>query len=319
MEKADVLQSIRQLSQAGELSRQEVLQAMHETHAPSSRISEILYYIGGAIVCIGIAVLIGQNWEQLPGAARILSTLGVGVAAFVVAVLFSSRSEMGRVANAFWLVASVVFPIGLNVTFYQGGYITSTAGMQSVLFALLLAAWLLSYTVFRKMVLLLFAFVFGISFYYVFTSFLLGGRPIFDEPTFTEYRTLAVGLALCLLGYFFSDRREKALTGSLYTFGSLAFLGSALALGGYKPEQSGGWELLFPMLAFLFILGSVYIRSKSFLVVGSLALMGYIIKITTEYFSDSLGWPLALVVAGLSIIAIGYGSLRINKRFITKH
>ena len=54
------------------------------------------------------------------------------------------------------------------------------------------------------------------------------------------------------------------------------------------------------------------------LVLGSLYLMGYIMKITAEYFSDSLGWPVSLVLVGFALIAIGYATFMMNQRFMKK-
>ena len=61
---------------------------------------------------------------------------------------------------------------------------------------------------------------------------------------------------------------------------------------------------------------SIYVKNKAFLVFGSMFLMGYILKITSEYFAQSLGWPLALVIAGLALIATGYFSFYLNKKYL---
>lgn len=319
MDKQSTLAAIKSLVDQGEVSKQEVL-ALFESTAPvsvkASKLVEILYYIGAAIVCIGIAVLIGQNWELLSSFVRILVTLGTGLAAYVVAILLASRRVSENIAQAFFLIAGVVLPIGLNVAWHEGGYNVSDPGIQTLIIGILLAVFLVSWWLYRRVVLLVFTTLSGIAFYYVVTSFLLSGRPVFDEPTFTEYRTLMVGLSLALLGYFFSGKTNRALSGSFYGVGVLAFLGSALALGGYTPEQNMFWELIFPLLAFGVIFLSVQLRSKSFLVFGTLFLIGYIFKLTAEYFSDSLGWPLALVIAGLLMIAIAYGSLQISKNYL---
>jgi hypothetical protein len=66
------------------------------------------------------------------------------------------------------------------------------------------------------------------------------------------------------------------------------------------------------------ILLSIWLKSKSFLVFGALFLMIYILKITSEYFTNSLGWPLALVLAGLLLIGIGALSVWLNKRYLGK-
>jgi hypothetical protein len=62
---------------------------------------------------------------------------------------------------------------------------------------------------------------------------------------------------------------------------------------------------------------SVYVKSKAFLVFGTIFLIVYILKLTGEYFTSGLGWPLALVVAGLVIMVVGYYAVKINKQYLT--
>jgi len=45
--------------------------------------------------------------------------------------------------------------------------------------------------------------------------------------------------------------------------------------------------------------------------------MAYILKITFEYFSSGLGWPLALVIAGLAMIGVGYMSISLKKKYLS--
>lgn len=72
----------------------------------------------------------------------------------------------------------------------------------------------------------------------------------------------------------------------------------------------------FPVLVFGVIFLSVYLKSKAFLTWGTLFLMAYILKITSEYFSSGLGWPLVLVIAGFAMIGVGYASLSFGKKYL---
>ncbi|MBI3251612.1 MAG: DUF2157 domain-containing protein [Candidatus Andersenbacteria bacterium] len=319
MDKQEVLKAVSQLAAEGMLTREEVMGVFTRQESlpgKTHKLVEILYHIGGAIVCIGIAVLIGQNWDALPTVSRVLATLGAGGAALAAAVLFSSQPQSQKVALSFFMIAGVVLPIGLNVAWHESGYLVSQASVQSIIFAILLAVFTALWVLYRQTVLLMFTILFGLALYYVVPGFLLEGRPIFDEPSFTEYRTLLAGLSLVLLAYYFRGRPGASLTGVLYSVGSVAFLGAALALGGYQPDENVAWEVAFPLLAFGFIFGSVQLKSKPLLVFGTLFLIAYIFKLTAEYFSDSLGWPMALVVAGLGIIGIAYGSIHVGKRYL---
>jgi len=281
-------------------------------------ISEILYGIGGAIVFLGIAILIGQNWDTLGNGTKILATLGSGVASLIVGILLGREEKLGGVSQAFYFISALVMPTGLTITLDIAGYAIYDTGSQSVISGILLATYLLCYFLFRKNVFLFFNVIFGTWFFFSFTSHLVGGNPIMKDWDFFEYRTLLTGLTYMLLGYSFSETDKRGLTGALYGFGVMAFLGAALALGKWEPNQNIFWELLFPGLVFSIIFLSIHLKSKAFLTFGSTYLMAYILKITAEYFKDGLGWPLALVLAGFLLIGVGYYSFYLNKKYITQ-
>lgn len=326
MQKEELLKQVKELAAQRLITKGELVGAFDEgvwgqSDADLGKklgIAEILYYIGGAIVFLGIAVLVWQNWSVLSVASRILATFGSGVAAYIAGVLLGRYEKLDSVAQAFYFISALVLPIGLFVVFDSAGFDTAGVGMQSLISGILFGIFLLSFAVFRKNIFLIFSVVFGTWLFFAFTSFLIGDRPHFDDLKFSEYRWLLVGLVYVFLGYYFSRTKWCSLTNSLYGFGVFGFLGAALALGGWKPDQSVFWELVFPGLVFGVIFLSIYLKSKAFLAFGSLYLMVYILKITAEYFTDSLGWPLALVLAGLALIAIGYLSFSLNRKYISK-
>jgi len=150
------------------------------------------------------------------------------------------------------------------------------------------------------------------------TRFIVGGNPIFEYWRFIAYRWLVAGLTYVVLGYYFCNTNKKEMTGFLYGFGVFAILNAALVLGGWEPEQYIFWELIYPALVFGVIFLSIYLKSKSFLVFGAMYIMIYIIKITAEYFTDGLGWPLSLVLMGLALIAIGHVTYSLNRKYFSE-
>ncbi|MGH2611719.1 MAG: hypothetical protein ACRDFB_01560, partial [Rhabdochlamydiaceae bacterium] len=134
---------------------------------------------------------------------------------------------------------------------------------------------------------------------------------------FYEYRVLFVGLSYLFLGYYLSSTLQRDLAGALYGFGSLFFLGAALSLGGFKPSQNIFWELIFPGLVFVILYLSVHLKSKAFLTFGTLFVMIYILKITGEYFSGTLGWPISLMFCGVALIGVGYYAFSLNKKYLS--
>jgi len=180
----------------------------------------------------------------------------------------------------------------------------------------LLVTYLLSYFVFRKAIFVLLSTLYSTWFFFSVTSYLFSSGPRFDEGKFYLYRVLIAGIAFVLLGHAFSKTANEPLSGFLNNFGLLGFLGAALALGGWKTSQNAFWEMIYPGIVFGIIFLSVHVKRKSFLVWGTIFLMAYLMKLTSEYFSKGLGWPFALVVAGFALIGVGYMSVSVNRKYL---
>lgn len=323
--KEEVLQYIKTLGAQSFVTKDELISAYDDGSGIKTDkvlkknlgIAEILYYIGGAVVFLGISILLWQNWSILGFGTKVLATLGAGVAAYLAGILFSRDERTETVGSAFHLISALVMPIGLYVVFDNAGFDAGSYASQSLISGILFGTYLLSFFVFRKNIFTLFSVIFGTWLFFSFTSFIVGSGPYFDDWDFYEYRVLVAGLAYILLGYAFSKNEQSSLSGFLYSFGILGFLGSALSLGGWEPRQNVFWELIFPILVFGALFLSVKIKSKAFLTWGTLFLMAYILKITSEYFSSSLGWPLALVIAGLAMIGVGYMSIVLKKKYLS--
>ncbi len=324
MEKQQVLSSITALASQNLIIKDEVIHAFEDGKEKKSGtltremgLSEVLYFIGGFIVVLGISVLIWQHWNELNPFTKIFTTLGFGIIAYLVGVLLNREEKYGEVGYAFHLIAALVIPLGLGIVFDQAGYNTSSNGIQSLIAGILFVMYIASYYVFKKPIFTFFSIAFATWFFFGFTSFIIGSNPYFGDIKFFEYRFLVVGLTYVLLGYYFSSTIQKDLSGTLYGAGSLFSLGAAFALGGWQPSQNVVWELLLPGMIFIAFLLSVHLKSKVFLTFGTAFLMVYILKITGEYFSGTLGWPLSLMICGIALIGIGYYAFTLNKKYIT--
>ncbi|MEK7174500.1 MAG: hypothetical protein AAB759_02475 [Patescibacteria group bacterium] len=332
MNKEELLAQVRSGMETGLLTKEDVFGALGGTPVQATPImpslsssaglakhigiAEVLYFIGGAIVFLGIAVLVGQNWMDLPVAARVLVTLGSGLAAYVVGTLLGKEDRFLAISSAFFLISGLLVPFGLGVVFDAAGWDAGGSGVQALIAFLSLAMYFTSYLLMRQSIFIIFSVAYGTAFFFAFTDYFMGGSPYLYSWHFNEYRVLIVGITYLLLGYYYSQTERRGLVGPLYSFGTIAFLGAGIALGGFSPNQNVFWELIFPALVFGIIFLSVYLRSKALLTFGSLYLMGYILKITGEYFSKNMGWAFALVVAGLGLMAVGYLSVYLNRKYL---
>jgi len=323
--KEEIIQSIKSLAENNSISKEEIINAFNEVprkeEQPVSKklgMAEILYYIGGAIVFFGVVIFVQQNWNALNTFTRIISTLGSAVVAYLLAVFLGTNKKTENVSIAFHLIAALVLPMGLFITFHEAGLDIGTSGMQAFISMILTLVYIFSFVVLRKNIFILFSIIFSTWLFFSFTGYMIEGvNTISWVADFFSYRIMAVGLAYVLLGYYFSNNR-RAFSGFLYGFGVLGFLGSAMILQGWKPEQKLFWEIIYPGLIFVVLFLSVYIKSRAFLTFGTIFLMVYITKITAEYFSGSMGWPLSLVIIGFLLIASGYLFIFMKNRYMPK-
>lgn len=280
--------------------------------AKFSRFSQILSIIGSIIIFLGISTLIYQHFNTLSYSMKVSTTLGLGIITYIIAALLHKFSKWLHVSTAFFLIALLTLPIGLGVIFNHLGLDINHFDTQSIFLNILLIIAVVSYFCFRTNLFMLATILFATYFFFSITDYLI---PLHTN-IFSQYQILIVGLIYILLGNIFTRTKLAALSGFLYGVGSIAFLGAALGLGGWKPHQNLCWELAFPFLAFGSIFSSIPLKSKSLLVFGSIFLMLYIVKISHEYFANSLGWPFTLVIIGFVLIGISSLFLWVRKKYL---
>jgi hypothetical protein len=328
MEKQDLLVELKNQLEQGTLTQQEVEsvfaqggpvlldEASAQGISRRVNIQDIVYYIGGAIVFIGLAVMIGQNWGQFNTVARLLITLGSATAAYVMAFIFNQRDDTQGVAQPFFMLSALLLPIGVAVALYESKIDLTASTASIIISSACLAVFGLSLYTFRSALHLVYTIIFSTWLFFGLTGFLTQASEYYIDSDFLLYRIFAVGLSYLLMGYYFSATRFFTVSGVLYFFGSLGVLSSALILGGWEPNQKVFWELIYPLLSLGIVFLSTQLKSRAMLVWGTIFFMAYLIKISAEYFADSVGWPAALIISGLAMIAVGYYAFRIKKQYI---
>jgi hypothetical protein len=152
--------------------------------------------------------------------------------------------------------------------------------------------------------------------YYSLLSYLF--TPSIDV---TKLATMILGITYLSATYYFQksmpaieniERKEKAAVENiLYAIGTLLVVIPSLFFGG-----------IFDFITLLLIFGafylSIFIKSRLTLIVSGILLISYILKITSKYFVDSIGWSLALIAIGFFVIAIGYGMVYLSRTYIPK-
>jgi hypothetical protein len=280
------------------------------------RLAEIITYLGSIIIIIGLGIFISQHWATLNQTTRILMTLGSGMAAYSTGVLLHQTKNIRVVSQAFFLISAILMPLGLSITLHELNSDTVMGMLQTKVSGLMFSVYLLSFYLFRRTLFIVFSILFGSWFFMCFTNELIHNAPLFLPMQFNLYRFFGLGVTYVLLGAYFSQTNYQGMSGLLFSFGSFCALGSALSLGGWYPSQNAFWELSYPLLTFSAIYGSVFLKSKGLLINGAFFLMIFIMKITSAYFSKTVGWPLALVGAGFLFIGVGFYTYYLNKKYL---
>ena len=103
------------------------------------------------------------------------------------------------------------------------------------------------------------------------------------------------------------------LTAQLFFVGCWAFL------WGLFEWVEGTWaELLFVVAVCGMVYLGVWARSRILNLASTVALLAYTAYFTGRYFADSVGWPIALIVIGLLMLAISALALRIDRNYLRK-
>jgi len=322
--KDEITNYIKALAEQNVISKEELISAYDsgsyitkdKIFTKKIEIVEVLYYIGGLVVLLGLIILIYQNWDSFAFSSKILSTLGAGIISYFVALIFSNDERTETASAAFYVISALVIPIGIFVLLDNSDISFGVNQIYSLVASVMLAIYLLSFFLFKKSIFALFSIIFGTWLFFSFTNMHQPESTILSEIELFEHRLLIVGISYILLGYKFSKNSLVTLKGILYGFGIFSVLFSIFLLSGWAPKQNLVWELIYPFLIGFTIYISISIKSKEFLVWGTLFLMLFLFKITSEYFTNSLGWPLALVLVGFAMIIIGYVSYFLNKKYI---
>ena len=326
MNKNDIINGIKSLAASGQLERNEVLAAFdeakghissekNESSSTLSRYSGILYYIGGGIVFLGLIFFIGELWSDLNTFMRIFITLGTGFATYIMGVLFNQQHRLGSAGPAFFMISALLIPGGILVSLEEFNIRIDEDKIQNIISGALFITYLASYILFKRFVLIIFTVLFGTWFYFSLTGMLLSNAILLPEWRFGYYLFAALGLSYLFIGFSYQETEKDALVKILYLIGVNFFLGSLFALTGWKPSQDVLWELLYPGIVFGGLFVSALIHSKIILAFSAFYLAAYIIKITVEYFSDGLGWPITLILCGFILMGMGYGAIHLKRKY----
>lgn len=324
------LSDLSSLIKSGLVNREQIMELLGEAYPPSGawfqqpkplhqhriNLQKILYYIGGFIVLLGIIFFIHQFWDTMSQVSKTVLALGSAVSAYALGYYFFANTKSKDFGHSFLVISAALFPLGVGTALDTIGISATRSGGVSINTALLFMIFFVSYYALKAPIFLPFSIMAASTLFFSFTNFLFKDVGVIAH--FYEYRIFTLGITYIMFGYYFFQTNRKFMTNLLYFFGLLMFLGASLSLQGFSPKVNIFWQFIYPFLLVLAFWGSVKLQSKVFLIIATIFTFAEISKLTAEYFSKSIGWPISLIIAGLIIMGIGYMSFELNNKFIKK-
>ncbi len=327
MNKEELLQELSTKISTGEISREEMVNRFSfapltqggvkvenfKDSAPFS-VTKMLYVLGASIVVIGILIFVSQIWDDLGSFGRVSITLGLGLLITAIGSVLLKDKPEENLGIVFQFIGGILIPGGALVTLSELSTGVDHPWVVASTFGIIFAFYLLLNFAHKNAVLTFFAIANGTAMIYLILNAMVGDpfEGWFGIKDIYQYLTMAIGISYLLLAHAFQYGWNKKLIGILYFFGITGFLGAAFL----QVFDSVPWQMFY----FLIIIGSftlaVYMKSRSILVMSTLFLIAHVSYITSEYFADSLGWPISLVILGFVFIGLGYVSININKKYI---
>jgi len=304
-ERETALAEIAALARKHGLSLDEVRRALDASAAPAERrglLGRALGYLGGTFVFAGLCVFVGTFWDEMNSAARIVVTLGSGIVALILSHIATVTPRHEKLATPLYLMAVVLQPTGLLIAFSE----LSTGGdplhAQLAVSAVMHVQCLLLFARHRRTTPLFFALFFG------FAALATVLELLEADP---ELNGLVVG-ATCFLVTIAVQRTEHAGITPFWFLVAAVLLQVSL----FEILEDAAFEMTFVALPCALVYFSTSLRSRTLLAAGTLGMLLYIGYFTGEHFADSLGWPIALIVIGFAMMALGTAAVRIHRRYI---
>src|SRR5688572_30129903 len=124
-------------------------------------IVRVLGYLGGTFVFAGVAAFIALQWDSMNSAARVIITLGPGLAAFALATLATRDPRFEKAVPPLFLIAAALEPTGMLVAFNEFGSGGDPRWAAIVTAGVVAAQFGAIFTVLRQSMLLFLAVFFG--------------------------------------------------------------------------------------------------------------------------------------------------------------
>ena len=277
----------------------------------------IAYYFGAFMILLAYTFFLGLQWDDLGRSGQAVAACGTVAGLWWIGRLLRGRgyplagnllifAGTGVTALAVYSVLRLagLWPESTEAGVYRDFYRTIDGNWVILEVACIAVALAIAWWTRFPLLTLLIGF-WGWYFSMDVTEAVTGHEDFAWGPLEWSVGT-AIGLVMLLIGVWLQRRHgEQEWSFWFYVFGHIAVLGN---LGALALDDGPVLGLLFLAVYLGFVVASVWLQARVFLVFGALGCYAYVSKLAFDVFAGSLGFVFGLALAGLLIVlsAVGY-------------
>lgn len=274
----------------------------------------LAYYFGGFMILLAYTIFMGLEWEKLGFTRQIIYSLGTIIVLWGIGYLLQTKGF--RNAGGLLIFAGTgIVPLLVSVIqraigwwpdknfayrdFYR--YIAQTwVPLELISIAItVFVIWRIRYTLLTLL----------IAFWAWFLSMDLT-RWITKSTSWSwsdveQTVSVIMGIGMLALGIYLQRKAKEDYSFWFYLFGHLLILSffSSLTL-----DREGVLGIIYFVVYLLFVIASVWLQRRVFLVFGAIGCYGYLSYLAFQVFEGALGFVFALGGIGLLMVlsAVGY-------------
>lgn len=300
MNRQDAINHIRNLMTAHNITADDLTDS-----APmrTQGIQKMFYYLGGLLIFSGLGVFISMFWNNFGISFQVLSTFGIGFVVFIMALIACRDQRYDQLATPLFLISSFMQPFGLLVWIAH-----MSSGGNPAMALLFISGFMLLQQIpvfirFRRT-----ALVFTMLFFFGLLVTNLFDLLNILAPMF-PWVGLGIGTSFLMICIALAKTRHRAVTGFWFLVSSLAVI-----ISFWDIVENSIYEIFYLGLCAYLVHLATQVSSRALLFISSASILWYIGMFTHEHFQDTLGWPIVLMITGISFIAIGGLVLKLTKR-----
>jgi hypothetical protein len=324
------------------------------THSKGEIAKTLFIYLGAIFILAGISTYIGMFWDSMGSAMRVFVTLGVGYILLIVLVSALHEKKfpklilpltlacMFMMTGGWFVLIHEVFPHGDN----WRAAVLFVFGMMALHQGALFSKYRRTVLVFTSLFFIYgfmhvgldildipiayIAIVLGASMFLVGTALEKTSHRVLAEPalligicwlnsglfdrmalfTSANWASLITGVCVMLTAYGLQKAGQyQRLIALSY------FIGSIMSYGGlFDLVENTSVELLYLAVTASTLYACVVLQSRTLLLTTVIAMLSFIGYYSAEHFANSLGWPVTLVLMGVTFLGVGTIAIKVKRR-----